>query len=209
MIDLASIKNRVRQILDDADAARYSDELLENAIRLALRRIDEKIPLVRSVDFEVTTSGRDQVISGMQNPLYVIQVMLQQEQIRSGYSYTLEGESAALHFCGTWFPQGGETLQVEYGAQNTLTGLDGAVKSSLPEAAAAALETGAAGYACLWRAVSVAEAYGARPGESARLAEQSRMWMETSAELIGKLRNTQDFSYPAGFALDEWDEEGS
>lgn len=208
MIDLASIQNRVRQILDDEAASRFSDELLDNAIRMALQRIDEKIPLVRSVDHPVTSSGRDQVVNGLLRPLFVIRIRLNQEPIRSGYVYTLTGESAALHFAGSRFPQSGETLQVEYGAQNTLAGLDGSTASSLPEAAATALESGAAGYACLWRAASVAEAYGARPGESARLAEQGRLWLATSVELIGKLHSLQDFSYPVGFALDEWDEKG-
>jgi hypothetical protein len=215
MINLESIKNRVRQILDDADANRFSDELLENAIRLTMQRIDEKIPLVRSVDFTVTTSGRDQTISGMQHPLYVIQVVQLQvpstggeKKIRSRYAYTLEAETATFHFSGTWFPRCGITLRVEYGAQNTLSGMDGAESSSLPEAAATALETGAAGYACLLRAVSVSEAYGARPGESARLVEQSQIWADTSSQLISKLRNLQEFSYPVGFALDGWDEKG-
>ena len=44
--------------------------------------------------------------------------------------------------------------------------------------------------------------------KSARLAEQSRLWMEQSKELIGRLRSLQDFTYPVGFALDGWDEAG-
>jgi hypothetical protein len=212
MPTLEDIKNRVRQILDDAASDRFSDALLENAIRQALARLDEKLPLIRCVDQQITTSGRNVSLTELVHPLYLIEVCVLplsaggcENKIKTGYSYTLQGSSGSLHFSGEYFPSAGETLRVTYAAQNTLTSLDGASETSVPESASAALETGSASFACLLRAVSLAEAYGARTGESARLVEQSKLWKGLSEEALNKLKTFQPFEYPSGFALDPWD----
>lgn len=215
MPTIESIKNRARQILDDANLSRYSDALLENAIRQELSHLDEKLPLVRTLDLQISSAGKDQDVTGMVHPLYLIQLCMlstssgnRAQAIKTGYAYTLEGETGTLHFNDIYVPSVGETLRVTYAGQNTLAGLDGAEESTIPDAAASALETGSASFACLLRAVSLAETYGARTGESARLVEQSRLWREISDEAVNKLKSFQEFSYPAGFALDQWDEKG-
>jgi hypothetical protein len=212
MQTIESIKNRVRQILDDAAGARFSDNLLENAIRQALARLDEKLPLLRTLDQQISTAGREVTLTGMDHPLYLVEVTIMStsaggcgQEIKKGYSYTLQGDSGSLHFNDTTFLNAGETLRVTYAAQNTLSGLDGSTTTSAPEAAGTALETGSASFACLLRAASLAEAYGARTGESARLVEQSRLWQELSDESLTKLKNFQAFDYPSGFSLDQWD----
>lgn len=212
MQTIESIKTRIRQILDDAAGDRFSDTLLENAIRQALARLDEKLPLLRSVDHLITTAGRDFTLPAMDHPLYLMEVVIVPattggcfQEVKTGYSYTLQGSTGSLHFNDTCFPGAGETLRVTYAAQNTLTGLDGATETSVPDAASTALETGSAGFACLLRAASLAEAYGARAGESARLVEQSRLWQQLSDESLNKLKTFQQFEFPGGFSLDQWD----
>lgn len=219
MPTIEDIRNRVRQILDDASGDRFSGAMLENAIRQALARLDEKLPLIRSLDQPITNSGRDVTLTGLMNPLYLIKVCILPveagsmpsasggcaQEIKTGYSYSLQGTTGSLHFNGPSFVSEGECLRVTYAAQNTLTGLDGAAETSLPDAASTALETGAASFACLLRAASLAEAYGARAGESARLVEQSKLWKQLSEESLSKLKTFQPFEFPAGFALDQWD----
>jgi hypothetical protein len=212
MQTIESIKNRVRQILDDAAGARFSDTLLENAIRQALARLDERLPLLRTLDQQISTAGRDVTLTGMDHPLYLIEVTIVPtsaggcvQALKTGYSYTLQGAAGSLHFNDATFLNAGETLRVTYAAQNTLSGLDDATTTAVPEAAATALETGSASFACLLRAANLAEAYGARTGESARLVEQSRLWQELSDESLNKFKNYQPFDYPCGFSLDQWD----
>ena len=208
MLTLESIKSRVRLILDDAEGVRFSDALLESAIRQALARLDEKQPLIRTLDQQMTASGRDVTLTGLMDALFILEVCIQSAspiEIKSGYSYTLQGETAQLHFSDTYVPGAGDILQVTYAAQNRLYGLDNATETTAPESASAALETGAASFACLLRAVSLSEAYGARAGESTRLVEQSSMWRELSEESMNKLKTFQEFDYPSGFALDDWD----
>jgi len=214
MPTLEDIKNRVRQILDDASDDRFSSAMLKNAIRQTLARLDEKLPLICTLDQSITVAGRDITLTGLVHPLYVIEVNILPEaggcahKIRMGYSYSLQGTSASLHFNDTSLLSVGAYLRVTYAAQNTLTGLDGEAESSLPDAASMALETGAASFACLLRAASLAETYGARAGESARLVEQSKLWKQVSEEALSKLKTFQPFEFPAGFSLDQWDETG-
>lgn len=215
MPTIEDIRNRVRQILDDASGDRFSSTLLDNAIRQALARLDEKLPLVRTLDQPITEAGRDVTLTGLIHPLYLIEVCILPaeaggcaQEIKTGYSYSLQGASSSLHFNGPSLLNVEECLRVTYAAQNTLTGLDGAAETSLPDAASEALETGAASFACLLRAASLAETYGARAGESARLVEQSKLWKQVSEESLSKIKTFQPFEYPAGFALDPWDRQG-
>lgn len=214
MQTLASIKERVRLILGDAAGDRFGEDLLDCAIRQALTRVDERLPLVRMSELVISTPGRDQTLEGLDNPLYLVKVMRLagadgiEEEIRGGYTYTLNGSTGNLHFGGVDFPAVGEMMQITYAAANTLSGLEDVETTSLPESAASALEMLAAGMACLLRAAAVAESYGARAGESARMVEQSRLWMELANQNLEKLTSLQEFAFPAGFALDEWDQEG-
>jgi len=213
MLNLEDLKSRVLLLLGDEEGTRFGGELVENAIRQGLAHLDEKIPQILTIESLVATGGRDQTLSGLENPIHLVEVRLKTalgETVRTSleYAYTLQGTSAALHFSGLRYPQAGEILEAVYAACHKLAGLDDAESSSLPDSAAGALETCCAAQACLLRAAAVVEAYGARPGESTRLVEQSRMWMEAADTALAKLHNQGQFGYPAGFALDAWDQDG-
>jgi hypothetical protein len=49
------------------------------------------------------------------------------------------------------------------------------------------------------------EAYGARSEESPRLLELGRLRLDAFESLLSSLRVLQDFGYPPGFKLDEYD----
>ncbi|KAF0112241.1 MAG: hypothetical protein FD147_302 [Chloroflexi bacterium] len=121
------------------------------------------------------------------------------------FSYSLQSGLPELHFSGLEIPQAGERITVRYAAQNTLGGLDSAEITSLPPAAESALVNGASGYACLLRAANIADVYGSRPGESARLLETGRLHLELFERTLNGLKVMQEFGFPVGFALDEWD----
>jgi hypothetical protein len=214
MINLETLKSRVRLLLDDAGAVRFSEDLLESAARLALHGLDEKLPLALTTTLEVSTAGRDQSLSGIEGCLYLVSLGIltpsaeTEEEIKIEYSYVLQSGTLSIHFSGIRVPQNGETLRIRYAAQNTLSGLDEATTTSLPDSAAVALEFGCAGYACLLRASALSEAYGARPGESARMVDQSRLWFEQFNLAMNSLRNSMEYGYPDGFVLDQWDRKG-
>jgi len=70
------------------------------------------------------------------------------------------------------------------------------------------VENSAVSFAYMLRAASLLEAHGTRVGESAQLAEQSKVWKELAEAAFNKLRSYQPFAYPDGFALDRWDRAG-
>ncbi|MDP2844050.1 MAG: hypothetical protein Q8O06_10495, partial [Acetobacterium sp.] len=199
----------------DEEGARYSDLMLENAICQAMGRLNDHLPLMRKTEHVVTSQGREVTLTGLMKPLFIIQVSVlpsgsngPTRMLKSGYSFTLQGESGVLHFNDTYIPIAGETLQVTYAAQHLLSGLDGAAVSTLPESAAAAVESSAVSFAYMLRAASLSGVYGTKAGESAQLAEQSKVWKELAEAALSKLRSYQPFEYPDGFALDQWDRPG-
>ncbi len=210
MMTLESIQNRARQILADADGNRYDSNLLENATRLTMQGINEKLPRVLRLDHAVITSGRDQSISSLEKPLFLMQVILQPMNGKSEleFSYALQNETAYLHFSGIAVPTAGQTLRLVYAAQHTLNGLDGAAATSLADGFESALSVGTAGFACLLRASFLAETYGVKQGEPARLVEQSRAWLEHFHQALVSFKPDQQPEYPEGFALDRWDRQG-
>jgi hypothetical protein len=211
MLNLERIEIRVRQLLDDSDGTRFNENLVENAIRQALNRMDEQVPQVCTIEKTVTGSGKEQVLDGLHSPLYILEAMIvsaQQKKTALEFTYTLSGESACLNFGEKRYPLQGETLKVTYACANTLSGLDEATVTSLPHGAEITLEFFAAGLACLLRSAAMAEAYGARPGESTRLVEQSRLWMEAAEKSMAGCKNLQTFGFPPGFALDSWERKG-
>lgn len=215
MNDLENLKDRVRQILDDGGDSRFSETLLENAVRQAMARLDDKLPQMRVMEHTVVSPGRDQVLSGLQHPLFLVKLVRldameddREREIDAGVTFTLNGESGLLHFGGGLIPQTGDRFLVHYAAGNILAGLDEAETTSLPEAAIPALECASAGMACLLRSAAVSEAYGARPGESNRLTQQSRLWLDAAEKSLASLQSRQEFDSPRGFALDAWDKGG-
>ncbi len=212
MQTIESIKTRIQQILNDEEGARYSDLMLENAIRQAMGRLNDNLPLIRKVEHEITSEGREVTLTGMVMPLFIVQINVLASdnndpvrEIKKGYEYRLQGTTLVLNFNANVVPKEGETLQITYAAQHLLTGLDGATESTVPDSAAAALENSAVSFAYMLRAASLLGVYGTRVGESAQLAEQSNVWKELAEAALNKLKTFQPFEYPDGFALDRWD----
>ncbi|MRR32270.1 hypothetical protein EG834_18520 [bacterium] len=212
MQTIESIKTRILQILNDEGGTRYSDLMLENAIRQAMGRLNDNLPLIRKVEQEMTSESRQVTLTGLVKPLFIIKVSLLSadnespaREIKNGYEYHLQGSTCLLDFNGSTIPQIGETLQIIYAAQHLLSGLDGSSESTIPDSAAAALENSAVSFAYMLRAASLLGVYGARAGESVQLAEQSKVWKELAETALKKLKTCQPFEYPEGFVLDRWD----
>ena len=212
MSDLSALISRVRQLLNDPELKRFSDDVLACAIRQALELIDARLPQTVVAEITVATSGCDQTLADLTGCLYLVSVVYpfpspadRELKPETHFTYHMEGGIPTLHFHGGIFPQAGEVLQVQYAAANAIEGLDGAVFTTLPAVCEPALVNGAAACAYSLRAASLLEAYGSRPEESARLLETSRVGMELFNHMLDGLRMLQEFGYPPGFPLDAWD----
>lgn len=215
MTKLTDLKARVRLLLEDASAARFSEDLLETALRQALEQVNTRLPLLKSLDYPITTPGRDQALSGLEGCRYLVSLSCspgsavgQTLEAGSEFSYLVLESGPVLHFSGADYPQPGDTLNLRYAADHTIDGLDGATVTSLPASCETALVNGAAGHACQLRAASLVERPGSRLEETARLVEIGRLWLDAFERGLGSLRILQDFGFPPGFSLDQWDGKG-
>ena len=215
MTKLTELKASVRLLLEDASAARFSDNLLQTALRQALDGLNARLPLLKSLDFLITTPGRDQALSGLNGCRYLVSLdwitpagVEKSLEAGSQFSYLLLESGPVLHFSGADYPQPGDTLNLRYAADHTIEGLDGATTTSLAASCETALVNGAAGHACRLRAASLVERPGSRLEDTARLVEIGRLWLEAFERGLGSLRILQDFGFPPGFSLDQWDMRG-
>ena len=213
MTKIEDISARVRLQLDDPDAKRFSDDLLLAALRQALEQINLALPRSRTYTWTVTVTGRDQVLEGLNDCLFITRITLQSEgtsgselEPETHFTYSLRDGIPGLHFHGAYVPQTGSVLNIDYAAGYLIEGLDTAGSTTLPAACEAALVSGTAAQACYLRAGSLLESYGTREGESSRLAAIGDLWQKVFDRSIRGLKVMQEFGFPPGFPLDQWDE---
>lgn len=213
MSQLSELITRVRGMLEDPLGLRFSDQLLEEGVRQALQEVNDHLPQVLETEINVNTSGRDQPLTGLSCPLYLIHIRYPvsaapecQLEPEVQFSYRMQAETPMVHFLGNAIPQEGERMIICYAARHTLAGLDGAATSTLPEEALTALVIGAAGHACVLRVHTVSEAQGVRSGEVNQLLQIAQLHLDRFEKNLNGLKVLQEFGFPRGFALDKWDD---
>lgn len=216
MTSLNDIKARLLQVLEDPGGVRFSDGLLEEALRLALNRINQRLPLIQTAEVTVISSSRDQVLDGLKDCLYLINLGLlrPEDSVRelepgSEFSYQFADGQIQAHFSGRRYPLAGDHLRVTFAASHLLEGLDAALTTTLPSAYESALVIGSAGQACLLRGGRLAESYGTRPNEVTRLMELGQARLDEFERTLSSLGVFQEFGFPPGFRFDAEDTLGS
>lgn len=215
MTKYEDINDRLRCLLEDSAAQRFSEDLLIAATRQALAEIEQRLPRVLSAGFTVTTSGRDQSLSTLSDCRYLISVTVPEEngaacelQPDTRFTYLLVDGTPTLHFLGSYIPASGDRFIIRYTTGYTIEGLDDEPATTLPVALEGALVDGAAAQACLLRAGSLVGRYGSDAHESVRLLGVSQLWRETFERALNGFKVLQEFGFPPGFVLDQWDQEG-
>jgi hypothetical protein len=215
MTTLTDIQTRIGQVLEDSQNTRFSTAVLEEAVRLALSTLDQRLPRVVAIELPVEASGRDQLFSALSGCMYIVGVNFLSRgaggiELEPGgeFTYQFEGEQMRLHFYGRRIPAIGDGLRINYAARYCLAGLDAEDETTVPVNFESALVDGAAGHACLLRATRLVEAYGARSTEVTSLMEISRMRLEEFSSTIGNLKTLQEFGFPPGVYLDAEDTHG-
>lgn len=208
MTTLNELLTRVRTALQDATGTRFSSGLLEEAVHLALDEISQSCPLMVDTPLTIATAGRDQLITGVVDPLFLVKLVCadgQQLEPEVQFSYTLQAGQPVVHFLGSRIPQAGDVFTVTSALRHTLSGLEGSPSTTLPDGFISALVIGAAGQACLLRVGALAESYGGRSQETARLIDLSRLLLDQFQKQVEGMKILQEFGFPPGFALDHWD----
>jgi hypothetical protein len=208
MITLTALSSRILQALQDPAGKRYDEPTLAEAARQALDLINPRLPNIITCDFTVTTTGRSQVLTGLENCLYLVSLCVNpgegssELEPENGFSYRFQNGVPTLYFPGIAYPQVGDVLRVTCALPHTLSGLDDETETTLPPACVNALVDGAAGQACLMRATALTEAYGARTVEVTRLLDLSRTLMVRFDQSLSQFKTLQTFGFPPGFGLD-------
>lgn len=212
MTTIDDINERVRVVLGDTQETRFSTEMLTEAVRLALDTFNQRLPRVVVEETILTTGGRKLTLTLPEGFLYVMNVEVSHGSGASecfepggGFTYQVAAGILTVNFSKKPTPAAGDTLRLTYAAGYNLAGLDGAAVSTLAGAYESALVNGAAGHACLLRATQLAETYGTRPGEPARLLQLSQQHLEAFGSTLASLKTLQEFGFPPGFALDAED----
>lgn len=212
MTKLDDINTRLRDLLEDSAANRFSDDLLATALRQALDEINQRLPRILSAAFTVTTSGRDQSLAALTDCRYIISVTIPEEsgsaqelEPETCFTYMLVNGTPTLHFLGSYLPVAGERLLICYTAGYTIEGFESQLTTTLPAALDGALVNGAAAQACILHAGNLVGRYGSDTQESARLMEIGQLWRGTFENTLNGLKVMQEFGFPPGFALDQWD----
>lgn len=211
MSKFTDLETRVRAVLEDQDTLRFSSPLLAAALRRALDDIDLQLPNIAELEVTAAGDSRDLALSNLAGCRYIINITIKDRLLEpeANFTYFLKDGVPTLHINDGYIPQTGDVLVVRYASGYTIEGFEGEGTTTLPAAFESALVNGAAAEACFLRAGSLAERYGTRPGDPAKLMEIGYLWRQTFVRDLSGLKAMQDFGFPPGFSLDLWDRRGA
>ncbi len=188
-----------RIILGDTAGKRYSEAQLDTALRQALDRLNKCRPV--KVTYKVRVAERetrDVILNWC--PGYDADILTARNESGEwldAADYRTGGKTY-LTIYGGRIPEPGESLLLEVTGAHTISGLDNAGQTTVPDSLMLTVCTGAAGYAMRIRARSVTEVFGKRPEDTDKLILQSSFLLaDFEADL--ELR-----SLSAMTALDPW-----
>jgi len=178
MNTLPTLRYRLRVLLGASAAGTWRDDLLDEALRLALLEYSQACPRLRHTTLTVGDDAPEIALDALENLLQVSGVhwpyhphsSRQPANRVNGWRLTWDDGRARL-----WLrtqadaaPQPGDSLHVWYAAGHCLDGLDGATSTSLPPGQSTLLLQGALGLVICWHALDPLE-WSGRGEAAARL----------------------------------------
>ncbi|NSW54216.1 MAG: hypothetical protein HPY85_17070 [Anaerolineae bacterium] len=183
-MDRDSLHAHIRRLLGDASAARYGDELLDDALRDALTTLSLEVPLILEATVNVLDSGTECDLDGLTRITQVLSVCYPWDgmqsvtpSLRSWVFYWKSGVPALRLFRGSF--TAGESIRLSYCALHRLEGLDGAAETTVPDTLQALLGLGAAARAASMRAAALLEAHGSPASDHNQLFALGQNWWQS------------------------------
>jgi hypothetical protein len=172
MSAIAAYRTAILALLDDAALTRYTNNQVDQALRMALSDYSKARPYLDSL--ELSTDGNQKLslpsdlnifeITRVELwndvPNLVMEIPYHAEMSEGQWSVTTGASTYAS----------GNTLTITYSSLHYIDGLDGAAGTSVPDIDEEIVEMGAAGYAVQMRSSSRAETINMQPQVSAQLA---------------------------------------
>jgi hypothetical protein len=214
MTDLVGFRSKVKQILGDVGATRYTDAVIDEGLRWALAAYGKALPQVKSGEVTVSTAGREQSLSTLSGLVTILEVNYPytsgDEAPESFYAWHLYayGGTFYVEIGGDQVPAMGEIIRVVYTTGQEIDNLDGATATTVITTHDYMLANGAAGKAAIMRASQLIEAYGSRKEEPERLEKWGGSQLALYGLELAQLKVNQAFpgNSADGWKLDKWDQ---
>jgi hypothetical protein len=188
MSSITEYRTAVLTLLDDAAGGRYSSDLIDQTVRLALREYGRVHPNLATYNVDGTGERVIELPADFQ-PLSILGVEYHDEsqspQARLRFNaYTQDGQWVVELM--DMAPSASESIDMTYTSAHTIDGLDEAAGTSVPAGHEHTIQVGAAGFAALTRAASRAETVNLQPGLSRSLLELSSVLLQDFRAVIRK-----------------------
>ena len=159
---LATLTDRVEEILADTANAIWSTDNLEEAIRQALHEYSQARPQEKETSLTLTADGREVATSTITDLIDVTEIWCNYDSTDPDFPppirpFRFWKDIGTIYVMGYYEPQNADVVRVFYTALHIIEDLDSATSTSVPDEDITALAHGAAGYAAMTRSVDLAE----------------------------------------------------
>ena len=158
---LTTLRDRVEAYLQDSGNTRWSTDDLDEAITQAIDQYSRSNPYAALATITLTANGREIDISSITGLLRVEQVWWDYDSSTPGYPPNYRQfkvwPGALLYINDPLEPQSGDVVRIWYNKRHTLTDLDSAVATTIPDEDLSYIVIGAGHFAALSRAMELAE----------------------------------------------------
>lgn len=160
--DLASLRDRVEQILVDSTNVIWTTDAVDEGIRRALHEYSKTRPYQQIGTVTLAADGREIDVSALTGILGVSRVWCDYTAADPEYPpnrrpFEYWPDSTTIYVTGDYEPQNTDVCRIWYYAMQTINGLDAATATTVPLDDESLIAEGAAGFAATSRAVDLAE----------------------------------------------------
>jgi hypothetical protein len=212
---LAAFRARIINSLDDS-TLKYSNDILDEALRKVLNEYTRAFPNIRSAQITVATAGRSQSLASCTNLMNIIQLVHPYVSTaadpfcreREDFTLTWLDGSPIAYFKGDHIPRVNEIIYVKFAAKQTIQSLDSAASTTVRDDHEDLLIVGAAGQAAMMRASGLTEKWGTIPGQQSNLMIWGQHNYRRFIDFLIEIRAEQpiDIFPNSGWRLDQWDQ---
>jgi hypothetical protein len=159
---LTALRDRVEQILADSSNAIWATGDVDEAIRQALHQYSAANPQHKITTITLSADDREISTSTITDVVAIEEIWCPYNSSNPQYPpykrpFRFWKDSAILYVLGQYIPQSSDVVRVFYAALHTLSGLDSATATTLPDEHATTVALGAAGHAAASRALDLTE----------------------------------------------------
>lgn len=217
MSDLASYRAKVRQVLGDTGVTKYSDDLLDEALRWTLAAYSKVLPQVKTDTVTIAAAGREQSLGAITDLVQILEMNFpytsgdESPEIFEAWYYYNRGAVPYVHIGGDYVPAAADVIRVTYTVAHTIEDLDSATATTIQTAHEYLFANGAAGKAAMSRGMHLIENYGSRSTESGKLQEWAERQVNEFLNELSMYKISQALPgwSPSGWKLDDYDEGGT